>query len=205
MSLLKANSVQIGQSATATNNFTLAVPSSPDGTIKLARGNSGATTADILSVASTGRVTMATPPILGTPVVQLLLSTAQTISVTTYTKVLYDTVVADTDSIFNTSTKVIQPTIAGWYFISASIGFGATTSLNQIVIRILKNGGSNVWYTSKVGGLSNGDCFNVSQLVYFDGVSEYAQIDGYISGSGTLQHRGGGQETWMLAYLVART
>lgn len=57
MSLLKANSVQIGQSATATNNFTLSVPSSPDGTIKLARGNSGATTADILSVNASGAIT----------------------------------------------------------------------------------------------------------------------------------------------------
>jgi hypothetical protein len=57
MSLLKANSVQIGQSATATNNFTLAVPSSPDGTIKLARGNSGATTADVLAVDGSGNVT----------------------------------------------------------------------------------------------------------------------------------------------------
>jgi len=58
MSLLKANSVQIGQSATATQNFTLSVPSSPDGTIKLARGNSGATTQDILSVNSSGAVTI---------------------------------------------------------------------------------------------------------------------------------------------------
>ena len=57
MSLLKANSVQIGQSATATQNFTLSVPSSPDGTIKLARGNSGATTADILTVDASGNVT----------------------------------------------------------------------------------------------------------------------------------------------------
>lgn len=58
MSLLKSNSVQIGQSATATQNFTISVPSSPDGTIKLARGNSGATTADILSVSSGGAVTI---------------------------------------------------------------------------------------------------------------------------------------------------
>jgi len=57
MSLLKANSVQIGQSTTGTNNFTLSVPSSPDGTIKLARGNSGATTADILTVDASGNVT----------------------------------------------------------------------------------------------------------------------------------------------------
>jgi len=58
MSLLKSNSVQIGQSATATQNFTLSVPSSPDGTIKLARGNSGATTQDILTVNSSGAVTL---------------------------------------------------------------------------------------------------------------------------------------------------
>lgn len=57
MSLLKANSVQIGQSATATQNFTLSVPASPDGTIKLARGNSGATTADVLTVDASGNVT----------------------------------------------------------------------------------------------------------------------------------------------------
>ena len=57
MSLLKSNSVQIGQSATATQNFTLSVPSSPDGTIKLARGNSGATTADVLTVDASGNVT----------------------------------------------------------------------------------------------------------------------------------------------------
>jgi len=58
MSLLKSNSVQIGQSATATQNFTLSVPSSPDGTIKLARGNSGATTQDILTVNSSGEVAL---------------------------------------------------------------------------------------------------------------------------------------------------
>ena len=60
MSLLKSNSVQIGQSTTGTNNFTLSVPSSPDGTIKLARGNSGATTADVLTVNASGAITGAT-------------------------------------------------------------------------------------------------------------------------------------------------
>ena len=56
MSLIKANAVQIGQSNDATENFTLAVPSSPDGTIKLARGNSGATTQDVMNVSNAGVV-----------------------------------------------------------------------------------------------------------------------------------------------------
>jgi len=56
MSLIKSNAVQIGQSPTATQNFTLAVPSSPDGTIKLARGNAGATTQDVISVDASGNI-----------------------------------------------------------------------------------------------------------------------------------------------------
>ena len=56
MSLIKSNAVQVGQSPTATQNFTLAVPSSPDGTIKLARGNSGATTQDVMNVSNAGVV-----------------------------------------------------------------------------------------------------------------------------------------------------
>jgi len=56
MSLIKANAVQVGQSPTATQNFTLAVPSSPNGTIKLARGNAGATTQDVISVSNSGVV-----------------------------------------------------------------------------------------------------------------------------------------------------
>ena len=57
MSTLKTNNVQVGQSATATNNFTLYQPTSPDGTCRLAVGNSGATTSDVMTVANTGAVT----------------------------------------------------------------------------------------------------------------------------------------------------
>ena len=56
MSQLISNKIQIGQSATANQNFTLAVPTTPNGTVKLSRGNIGATTQDILSVDSTGNL-----------------------------------------------------------------------------------------------------------------------------------------------------
>jgi len=56
MSLIKANAIQVGQSPTVTQNFTLEVPSSPDGTIKLARGNAGATTQDVMNVSNAGVV-----------------------------------------------------------------------------------------------------------------------------------------------------
>ena len=54
MSTLKTNNVQVGQSVTATNNFTLYQPSTPDGTVRLGVGNTGATTADVASFNSSG-------------------------------------------------------------------------------------------------------------------------------------------------------
>jgi hypothetical protein len=48
--------LQIGDSGTATQNFTLSVPAVPDGTVKLARGNHGATTQDVLTVDASGVV-----------------------------------------------------------------------------------------------------------------------------------------------------
>lgn len=56
MSLIKANGVQIGQSLTATNNFVWYQPAVPDGTIRLANGNSGSAT-DILTINSSGNAT----------------------------------------------------------------------------------------------------------------------------------------------------
>lgn len=61
MSLLKTNGVQIGQSVTATQNFTLYTPVTPDGSIRLSRGNSGATTQDVLTVNSSGGVLLRLP------------------------------------------------------------------------------------------------------------------------------------------------
>ena len=56
MSLLKANAVQLGQSLTASQNFTLYQPASPDGTVRLGNGNSGSVT-DLITVGSTGNLT----------------------------------------------------------------------------------------------------------------------------------------------------
>lgn len=60
MSTLKTNNVQVGQSVTATNNFTLYQPASPDGTVRLGVGNYGATTLDAITATSAGNVSIGT-------------------------------------------------------------------------------------------------------------------------------------------------
>ncbi len=55
MSLVKSNMHQLGQSATATQNFTLDA-SAANGTMKLSRGNAGATSQDILTISALGEI-----------------------------------------------------------------------------------------------------------------------------------------------------
>jgi hypothetical protein len=55
MSLIKSIRQQLGLSGTPANNFTLDA-SADNGTMKLARGNAGATTQDIMTVDAAGKV-----------------------------------------------------------------------------------------------------------------------------------------------------
>jgi hypothetical protein len=56
MSLIKSIMHQLGLSGDPAKNFTLSVPAAPDGTMKLARGNAGVTTQDIMTVDAAGKV-----------------------------------------------------------------------------------------------------------------------------------------------------
>lgn len=57
---LKTDAYQIGNSLTATQNFSLEVPAVPDGTVKLVRGNANAGTQDLITVSAAGEVSMPT-------------------------------------------------------------------------------------------------------------------------------------------------
>jgi len=54
MSTINSKNVQVGTSGTAAQNFTLYQPATPDGTVRLGVGNSGATTSDVVTVNSSG-------------------------------------------------------------------------------------------------------------------------------------------------------
>lgn len=65
MSLVKTNAVQVGQSATASQNFTITTPTTPDGSLKISRGNAGATTGDVIAVNANGAVGFGSTPSYG--------------------------------------------------------------------------------------------------------------------------------------------
>ena len=59
MSTAIAKQFQVGSDSTATNNFTIRQPATPDGTVRIANGNSGTTT-DLVTVTSAGNVGVGT-------------------------------------------------------------------------------------------------------------------------------------------------
>lgn len=74
MSLLKAIKAQLGLSNTPANNFTITAEAD-NGSLKLARGNAGATTQDILTVDASGLVGFPVSKAIETPVKDALNAT----------------------------------------------------------------------------------------------------------------------------------
>jgi len=64
MSVIKGKKLQLGYDGTASNNFTLYQPGTPDGTLRLANGIAGAET-DVMTLASNGNVSIGTTTVSG--------------------------------------------------------------------------------------------------------------------------------------------
>jgi hypothetical protein len=165
MSLIKANAVQVGQSPTATQNFTLAVPSSPDGTIKLARGNAGATTQDVLSVDASGNINGLVQATGSTTARSLANRFADVVNVKDFGAV-GDGVADDTTAIqaaitAATPNKTIYFPGTGKYKITSTITVPSTVKVN------FASNASVVPYTS----------FIVNGILYRDGFSPYDRIE----------------------------
>jgi len=203
MSLLKSNSVQIGQSSTATQNFTLSVPSSPDGTIKLARGNSGATTADVFSVNATGSLIVSGSLIASKqPAFSACLSASQTPTNATYTKVQLNTEVFDTDSCYDNATNYrFTPNVAGYYQVNFCARLSSTSSPSTYVWAIYKNGTSFL-ELNVASNVPTFDARTVSSVISMNGSSDYIEFYAYISGGGTLTIAGGNNTTSANAVLM---
>jgi hypothetical protein len=58
MSTINSKNVQVGTSGVANQNFTLYQPATPDGTVRLGVGNTGATTLDAVTVTNAGNATV---------------------------------------------------------------------------------------------------------------------------------------------------
>lgn len=163
----KLKAAQLGDSGTATNNFTLTAEAA-DGTMKLARGNIGATTQDLITVSSSNIITGASGATLvgNGPAFNVTASATQSLTVNVSTKVAFNTKTFDLTNNFDTTTNTFTAPIAGYYQINASAGHRIALNTFGIYVVIMKNG----VVTSSIGmsgGTANSYAASgVSELLY---------------------------------------
>lgn len=166
MSLIKMIKAQLGLSVTSANNFTLDA-SADNGTMKLARGNAGATTQDIMTVDAAGKVAFPQNVI---PAFRGYVAGASHPDASAINPAIGQDYDLGGD-FFTPGVSKYQPTIAGYYQFNAYIDF-AGLPINGYVL-ITKNGAS-------VGG-NQGNNYKMqgSALVYLNGTTDYVQLVTY--------------------------
>ena len=119
---------------------------------------------------------------VNTPAFMAYLSSTQTISDNTFTKIQFDTEVLDTDNCYDNSTNYrFTPTTAGKYFIScytAGLGGGGNTDILRHYQALYKNGSQAQLQNldTRDGGGFRILSLNSSYIINMNGTTDYLEI-----------------------------
>lgn len=108
----------------------------------------------------------------GVPAFRAYMSTAQTISGSTFTKLNFNAELFDTNSNYDTALYRFTPTVAGYYQVAANTYFTATAQ-----VYIYKNGSVDL-----TGVYGNFTGHFIAGLVYMNGSTDY--LEAYYYGTG---------------------
>ena len=106
-------------------------------------------------------------------------SSAQTVTLNTFTKILFQTEEFDTNSNFASST--FTPTVAGYYLITSAIEPASAQTFQYIFV--YKNGSN---FKQNSNGSSAGTGSALSALIYLNGSTDYLEIYTYLSVTSTI-------------------
>jgi len=166
-----------------------------------------ANTGTVVTTGSTGVVTqtMLAGSVAGNgPAFRAYLSNNQVINGSTYTKVLLNVEDFDTNNAFSTANSRFQPSVAGYYQISATAELGSNADIG--VIGVFKNGTE----VNRFAHLASNNSvnwatftFTGSAVIYMNGSSDYLELYAFIRAlSGTPTVIGGSIVTTMSGALV---
>jgi len=156
------------------------------------------------------------------PIVRTWLSSDQSITSGTTTKVgfnidtpqsggdAYKTAI-DTHSFFNATGSTVNsvpshsflPTIAGYYFVSFTLGVTATNSGSYYRAHIVKNGSNYSNHFSIWSGITE-YAMNLTALVHMNGSTDYLHFAGYLQANGPVFYAVGGTSTHAEMFLIQR-
>ena len=135
-------------------------------------------------------------------------SSAQSVPVTTWTKIELKGEVADLDGLFDhSSTYRYTPQVAGWYYVAFNfIVTGMGGNSHEMYASIYKNGSSAVKAhgggRGGYGGFGQADVYGFVQM---NGSSDYLEAYGWQNNSSSAARSVHTSYTRMLGYLVRRT
>ena len=110
-------------------------------------------------------------------------------------KISFNAEAFDTNSNFDSSR--FTPTVAGYYQISTMLAMTATSPSNSQAY-LFKNGVAAKFLGVNGAGASIGG----SALIYMNGVTDYLEIYGKVSGTGAWAVSAGAEVTWFSGFLV---
>jgi hypothetical protein len=112
------------------------------------------------------------------PSFRATMSSTQTISSNTYTKILFDTETFDTNSNFNTTNNRFTPTVAGYYQMDIGLQINTTVGRTYALIPLLyKNGSSYSFYEFDFIAAVNSNltAVSISDVIYMNGTTDYLE------------------------------
>ena len=115
MSTVKSKKLQVGTDASASNNFTIYQPATPDGTLRIGVGNADSPT-------EVGQFNANGYKPATAPAFRAALDSNQSVSATTWTKLQLDREDFDSTGDYdNTTNYRFTPSVEGYYLCSAGI------------------------------------------------------------------------------------
>jgi hypothetical protein len=132
----------------------------------------------------------------------------QSVSLATYTKVQFNSVNFDTNSNWDAVNFRFTPTVAGYYQINLNITMSATTTaMGEVIGVIYKTGVEYAWASSQSTPVGARATPQISTVVYLNGSTDYIEGYGYIT-SGTspvFQFSASSARTQMSGCLIRAT
>jgi hypothetical protein len=111
-----------------------------------------------------------------TPNFRAYVSSSQSISANTLTKINFDTEAWDVGSKFDTSNNRFTPGEAGYFFLYANVFVSAFSDQNSCNLLIVKNGSTDtVYHRYRASGTANAS-INLSNVVYSSNATDYFEV-----------------------------
>ena len=169
MSTVKSKKLQVGTDASASNNFTIYQPATPDGTLRIGVGNADSPT-EVAQFNENGyKPTTA-------PLMKAYMSATQSLSVNVATKVNFDSTLIDTTSDYDTTNKRWTPSVPGYYHIYITIHPDMANTSSNWWVRIYKNGaGTQMEYTMSEPQLNQNQNCRCEAILYMNGTTDYVE------------------------------